>query len=386
MVKKRTLYRIVMAVVFFALLEPSAFSGTWIHEICGYIRVMSFLVSIPTYFLFKCYKNKFANIALIFYVAIGAATILYSGKLSSDYIFLMRSVVAAIIFSGILYRRDPIGICKVMAWMLSVFLLFDAMTWVLPGLGYQYGASIKCFLGTKTTITYYFIPAMIFDGVYYRICPHREKKIAEILVLLAFVSTVVYLLQMPISTTIISVALYVFYAVVQRWKFHVVEWICKYGFIVSTVICVLFLFGTSIGVFEYIITNVLGESGDISGRRQIWDMVFLYISQRPLLGYGLGTGIYFDVWQATNASAHNLFLGMIIRSGFLGISLYGLMIWYIHTHNKIHDFVNGNIAQIVLFGFVVMNIAGISEDYSITVVTYCAWLLMGSTEYLSEQL
>lgn len=37
-VKKKTIYLFFAAVVLFAILEPTAFIGTWVHSFCGYIR------------------------------------------------------------------------------------------------------------------------------------------------------------------------------------------------------------------------------------------------------------------------------------------------------------------------------------------------------------
>ena len=50
-VKKKTIYLFFAAVVLFAILEPTAFIGTWVHSFCGYIRSASFFCCVVVYLL-----------------------------------------------------------------------------------------------------------------------------------------------------------------------------------------------------------------------------------------------------------------------------------------------------------------------------------------------
>ncbi len=115
------------------------------------------------------------------------------------------------------------------------------------------------------------------------------------------------------------------------------EVIVENGFWVSTVLIVLLMAGTSVGFVNYFVTAVLGESGDFNGRTQIWQMAFIKIINRPFLGgMDLAQKVYLAVWQPTNRSAHNLFAGILLRSGILGMAAYSLIIFMCFKTNQKH--------------------------------------------------
>lgn len=381
-VKRESLWLLLSMVIIFAVLEPTAFIGTWIHSVCGVIRRLGFFSSILLYFKDEQYKNGFENLLIGFIFMLGLSTIVYSGDFSNDYLYFMRVSVTLIVFLQYWFKCNPCRICKSVGMLLSAFLVLDAMTWVLPGLGEQVGASIHCFLGTKTTITYYLIPAIAFDFAYYSICSNKEKKAAKRLIALALGGTVAYLFQMPISTTIVCLFLIVCVWLLMHFNSKSIRFLSRHGFWISTVLILILVGGTSIGFVDFIITNVLGESSDLTGRRSIWDMALMFISQRPFLGYGVSTGINLNAVQTTNASAHNFFLGLLMKSGLAGFLYYAFMIICLHMKNNKRGDNAFKLKQFLMCMLVIMNIEGLSEEFITYPVTIALLFLVGSTQYL----
>lgn len=114
----------------------------------------------------------------------------------------------------------------------------------------------------------------------------------------------------------------------------VAKYIIKYGFLITSFLNVLLVAGGTLGFLDYIMINILGESGDLDGRRQIWTLVLARFSKRPLMGYGMGSDIVFNVWQKDNASAHNYFLSILIYGGIIAMMIYLLLIVLFYKKNK----------------------------------------------------
>lgn len=100
-----------------------------------------------------------------------------------------------------------------------------------------------------------------------------------------------------------------------------------------------------IGTFLYFINNnVVGErlskssqTGDLSGRDEIWLELLPIISKEPFFGIG-HTGFYYEVENIYNESrsAHNVFLTISITSGFTGLIFFLLFLFRIIKKVKIN--------------------------------------------------
>lgn len=101
-VKKKTIYLFFAAVVLFAILEPTAFIGTWVHSFCGYIRSASFFCCVVVYLLDRQYQEVEGNIILLFLVVLGITTFSYQGSLTADYSYLFRCTFTGIVVLRIL--------------------------------------------------------------------------------------------------------------------------------------------------------------------------------------------------------------------------------------------------------------------------------------------
>ena len=121
-------------------------------------------------------------------------------------------------------KRKPRNFCMMIGGILSLWLLIDAFTWNIPGLGGKPGdIAFNCFLGTKTTITYYLLPALAFDYAFLMSSPRNKRLFADILLMMAIGGTIAYLIQMPISTTIVCLILQLLCMILVNKKTFIVK-------------------------------------------------------------------------------------------------------------------------------------------------------------------
>lgn len=165
-------------------------------------------------------------------------------------------------------------------------------------------------------------------------------------------------------------------------KTFIVKSIIKYGFLITSLLNILLIAGGTLGFLDYIMVNVLGESSDLDGRRQIWTMVLATFSRRPLMGYGMGSDIIFNVWQSNNASTHNYFLSILIYGGIVAIIVYLLLILLFYKKNKPYS--DRRISQFLMLTLVIMNLEGIAENYGFNEMTVCFWVLIANIRCLYE--
>ena len=150
----------------------------------------------------------------------------------------------------------------------------------------------------------------------------------------------------------------------------------------TSILNILLVGGGTLGLLDYIMVNILGESSDLDGRRQIWTMVLAKFSRRPLMGYGMGSDIIFDVWQKNNASTHNYYLSILIYGGIVAIVVYFLLIALFYKRNRLY--LNNCISQFLMLTLVIMNLEGIAENYGFNEMTICFWVLIANVKSLYD--
>lgn len=380
-IKKSTLIQITILILFAGIIEPTAFIGTWVHPLCGALRTMAFLISILLYLKDRMYKELSENLLIFFVILFGLSSLLYSKKLTADYMYFAKNAFSVIVMGKYMMKRHPRNFCMMIGGILSLWLFIDAFTWNIPGLGGKPGdVAFNCFLGTKTTITYYLVPALAFDYTLLISSKKNKRFFPYVLLIMAIGGTIAYLIQMPISTTIVCFILQLLCMILVHKKNFIVKYIIKYGFLITSLLNILLVAGGTLGFLDYIMVNILGESSDLDGRRQIWTMVLATFSRRPLTGYGMGSDIVFDVWQSDNVSTHNYFLSILIYGGIIAIVFYLLLIILFYRKNK--PYLYRQISRFLMLTLVIMNLEGIAENYGFNEMTVCFWVLIVNVRYL----
>lgn len=382
-VKKSSLLKPLFVVIFIALLEPNGIIYSPFHGIMGGIRYLGFFLSFWYFIKSKIYREKIPMLLVSILVWMGISTYIYSGKFSEDYVYAFRTMFTATVLSAYCLKKFPQFYVLMMGGILSLWLLMDGLTWEPAGTYITANGQRAFFLGTKTTITYYLVPALAFDYVALKTTPKKSFILANMIAFCAIGGSILYLVQEPVSTAIICLILGIAgYMIVDKCN-RVMRFLCKYGFMITSVFNFLFISGIALNVFENFFTNVLNEDSQLNGRTPIWEMVLNIWSKRPVIGYGYSSGIKFDVWDSFNTSTHNYFLYLLFTMGIIGFLLYMIYIVVVHRENKLY--LDENISRYLMYILLIMNIEAITESYGFNVMTFCVLITVGYVKKLIEK-
>lgn len=167
-----------------------------------------------------------------------------------------------------------------------------------------------------------------FADVFYLKSKKVIVKPTNILVLVTASAFVVFIcLKITCSTGLISTAVLI---VLQLVPFKIQQVLSlKISPIVFVAIANILIFGSfalfQTNLFQDFITNVLGKSPNISGRFQIWDIIFNLIEKKPVLGYGYYSGIVVSILDYGNPQ--NGILKILIDTGIVGLVIYVLIVY-----------------------------------------------------------
>lgn len=382
MVSKSSLIKCSLALIFISLLEPTAINDTPLHTIMYILRYVGYAISALTFLKYKMYRDVPCMGLLVFLAWMVVTTFAYSHTFSSNLLYIMSLLIPAIILSTYCINFYPKFFVYTVAAILSLWIFLDGVTWKPEGVSLTADGARAFFLGTKTTITYYLVPAFTFDFIALEITPRKKKAFPRLLLFMTVFGAVIYLVNEPISTAIVCGILCVvgYYSVCNiESTFSVVY---RFGFIATSIINAMFIAGNSMTLFTDFFKNVLGERDGLNGRTSIWSMVLLRIIDRPVIGHGYSSGIHFDVFQSYNTSTHNFFLYILFTMGIVGFVIYIGYIYIIHRNNKRYQHIKAS--RYLIFVIVVLNIEAITEAYGFNVMTFLVLLLAINTPKIAE--
>lgn len=373
-IKKESIIRVAIAMFFVALLEPNGILYSPLHGLMGILRYAAFFLSFVLLVIERLYRERIPMLMVVFVACVGVSTCLYSGEIGDSYLYMFRTLFACIVLSTYCLKVMPRYYIYMMGFIFSLWLLLDGLTWVESGTYITANGQRAFFLGTKTSITYYLVPALGFNFAAREITAPEFRRYVNMLNMMALGGSVLYLIREPISAAIICLLLgTVGWTLINNWD-KVSENIVKFGFWITSGFNFLFISGNILGMFSHFFTAVLGEDAHLNGRTQIWNMVLYYISERPWVGYGYSSGVRFDVWQSFNTSTHNYFLNILFMSGVVGFGFYICIIIAIHLKNR--KLMHSDICRYLMFLLVIMNIEAIAESYGFNVMTFVFMVLL----------
>ncbi len=143
---------------------------------------------------------------------------------------------------------------------------------------------------------------------------------------------------------------------------------------------ILVVFFNMQSIFSFIIIEVLKKDLTISSRTNIWKIAIEYISEKPILGYGIGTTTFMPHYDR---NAHNTVLQLCLQCGISGlVVLTNLLI----CPCKILKNKQNSILVYAVFAFLIMSI---SEVYNlmflILLLSMLYYFRCGSTPKLDTQ-
>lgn len=123
--------------------------------------------------------------------------------------------------------------------------------------------------------------------------------------------------------------------------------------------------------FAWFIEGVLDKNLSLTGRTDLWDMAFLRIAQKPLIGYGVSNTLEVT-YSKTTLAAHNMLLETTMQSGLIALVL--MVILFIGVMHAISREKRGRYDLYIfaaMVGFLVMIIAEGPSPYHPWFIIMC---------------
>ncbi len=228
--------------------------------------------------------------------------------------------------------------------LMSILLMFGI------GLGQEFeeGVSrITFFENNPNTVGVLAGLAIVFS-LYFILNPSRTFQKKGVLVVLALPGFVNLLLLSGSRGALLTTALSVILMMVMN-KTTPFKRILQVGLLIVTASYFMDKLMESELMYKRLTQSI--EEGNTAGRGEIWGDVIEVWSNRPLTGYG-ATGFETEMTKIYGGrkDAHNLFLYILVTTGFVGISIF-LYFLFCHIKRAVESFKKGDVLKIILLIF-----------------------------------
>ena len=203
------------------------------------------------------------------------------------------------------------------------------------------------FLGYKNTHILYIMPALLFNIMNSYLKKGKMTFYNYFFLIISLISTIL----VNNGTGIVGLMIIIIFILFTKFinKFSVIN--IKNGVYtyLTLFICIVIL--RLQNLFKFLIVDILHKDLTFTGRIYVWDKALKMIKNKPLLGYGNVSFEYSRVVYST----HNTILGIMHKTGLLGLIMYFVIIFgtekelYITRKNYISKFVSS-----VVFSYLIM--------------------------------
>lgn len=321
---KRTyfLYSFLAFACVFLYIDPFCTGLGRSIQACFTILMMTFLLRYKKKYL---YVRKFKPINICCYFLIGSILVtsllnknLYLGdyKLSS---YTLGILYAVIIFNTLSFVEYSI-IQRKVGLMFSYFFKICLVTCIIVDLLiFSVGplAHAYYYIGDKFTVSYLHLFLLSLYTLNYRVDKSFPKNRIKLLGLFAL--TILVCQRVSCSTGQIGAVLLVLLLLFKRSRFVIATsnrmLICV---IVFTLISFAFEYLLEYPLFKDFIVNVLGKDDTMTGRTDIYLVLWKAVQINPWFGWGQGNGMSFMGYYFSTPNAQNGFFNYVTDYGFVG--------------------------------------------------------------------
>lgn len=311
---------------------------TWNHQIYILIKyaILFYLLYKYSFSFIKILKkNSYIIVPTILLIIFGILSTISTMKYTNNWNWGVSALMNAInylVYFVVLYsiaqKCEMRIIYKVILYVLIITLVFnDSLMLVIP---YNYKDSSEQYLiGNKFTVSYCHCLALVIAKAYSHLYIGINKKFFKKLPVALGILSIIICTVIHCSTgIIISFIAFGLVNTPQKIKMVVCNRIClSILLIVENVV----IFGSSQlfsnPIIQSFFVNVLGKSGDLTGRFKIYAVLDGVIGKKPMLGYGYNTVTDIVTGLVGYGNAQNGFKQLLIQFGIIGtlfflISLY----------------------------------------------------------------
>ena len=215
------------------------------------------------------------------------------------------------------------------------------------------------------------IPAITITG-YYRMRYHQM----QVNFITLIICSVITLLIVGSKTSLVGIALLLAFYFIKSYRLR--KWIFiafLIGYVIFQTMAVFIQ--TDFSQNEYIVyfvEEILHKDLTFTNRTIVWLNSLVLIGNSPIIGYGYQTDAWF-LDQLHVTTAHNLILGQLINGGFVGLSIFVMLLIVAIRQYLKHSF---PAMQFLFFGLCTFFFMMIMEVYPIMYIALLLILLYNS--------
>lgn len=234
---------------------------------------------------------------------------------------IVQFVSCAIVFAFAVFARKSAFAVRVLQVSVAAMLTLVFAAWIFEGMPFS---NYMCFWDNANVFS-----LVVFCWAAVLLVNFNRASIPflAISVLLIFVSSA--------RTTALAFAVLVLMWLYLRGKVLAVRMKRRIRilFVVVCVLVALFMifyiatYNTSLGVYLDELSRQYLHKGFYSGRQRLWGGIFQAINESPFFGQGL-SALPADFLD-TGLSSHNLYLQVLLQSGYVGLFLLIVLLWLI---------------------------------------------------------
>lgn len=309
-------------------------------------------------------------------------------------IYTIAPCLSISFISDFFMRKDQKLFIKSLYYFLIVLVLIDLLTIIVfpDGMYHTSLQTANWFLGYKTErVRAVCMPLILTAGI---VSITDKAKLSWNFYIVAIISCLDIYLSGGSGGLLATVFFVAFLFIldlsqdkgIRRFAFYILDF--KLISIAIIIIHIMFAFLQTFGLFENLITGVLGKEMTLTGRTVIWTNSLIYFYDSPVIGHGfISSSDYENISHVlAGASPHNLLLGILVYTGVIGIIIFAFL-YYVSIKNACK---NKLLPSTVCAVFLIANlILGISSFNMFSQFLYASMVLLfyfGKSEKLNERL
>ncbi len=264
------------------------------------------------------------------FVIMYAIFLLMSTLANGGAIFSAVSIVASMLAMYLIitemFRSDTRTAVRVLMFLFEVLIYANLVVMILHPRGIYrvgniYQTRFYWLFGHQNENIVYVLFALITASAYRAVFGGEKRMVRPFLLIAACIVTVVLTRA---ATGYVGLFIYFVIMLINRKKCRITVF---HGLAVCIVLFFIFVFARRMDAFDFVITRVLNRTLTFSGRTDIWDSALNYISQKPVIGYGLEAGSVTSYKLGGVVTPHNKILYVLYQGGAaLLIFFFGILI------------------------------------------------------------
>lgn len=313
-------------IIFFVLFFPSFYYAVTpiairfvnILDIVQYrLRFALFLISIIIFIIKKKKPSLLLITILLDRIWLLGVTYFYNNVAILD-TFHHSMNVLTISFLIDAYRDDLKSVVKSVMPYFEILMYINLIIIFLFNSTKGYPQNNHYLLGYYNTMMVYAFPAIAVAIIY--MYEYKKYIRASLLVIVSILTIIFAKGSTPLGALIAGIFVFCLQLLLSKTKAKKFKGTLSILFIlviVFNIYILTFFEPGQINILDLFITKVLNRSTTFTNRICIWEKAIQMITEKPLFGYGNSTRIITDTGFIAE-HAHNQFLQILIRSGFIG--------------------------------------------------------------------